>query len=377
MAALASHAIRALAVRSFRNLAAVELAPIPALNVFAGPNGAGKTSLLEALYFFATSRSFRTPRPSEVVRHGDEVAVVRGTIAAAGHEREQRASVRPGGGTSVRVGERRPASLAEYAMRTPLVAFHPAELALTTGPASARRTLLDRVALYLDPASAEDKARYQLALRQRQRLLTQGVQEGAELDSFEALAAQHGAALTRVRTRAVEAIAASFADVFGRVGAPALRAEAHYEAKGEPEAPALLERLQRDRPRDRFRPTAAAGPHRDDLAISLEGRPARGLASQGQHRALTLALKAAESRAVGEAAGLRPLWLLDDVSSELDAERLRALFRFLREESEQIFVTTTRADLLEEATRGLGFDLANHAVEAGRIAPEGTSARGR
>jgi DNA replication and repair protein RecF len=150
-----------LRVRDLRNLTRVDLAPAPRVNVVSGNNGQGKTSLLEAIYFAATSRSFRTHFPGELVRHGASVAAVVARFVegpAPGLAREQTAAVE-GRACVVRIDGNRPQSLAEYATRSPVVAFHPDEMVLSSGPAAARRTLLDRLALFMDPSSADHRAR--------------------------------------------------------------------------------------------------------------------------------------------------------------------------------------------------------------------------
>src|SRR5262245_55954408 len=198
-----------LTVRDLRNLAHVDVEPAPRINVIAGDNGHGKTSVLEAIYFAATSRSFRTNTPSELVRHGAERAVVRARFAE--HEangsplaREQVASI-AGRRCTVRLDGNRPPSLAAFATRSPVVIFHPDELALPSGPAQGRRTLLDRIALFVDPASADHRTRYARALRARQQILHRQQDATAargDVEAFESLAAEHGAALTRSRERA-------------------------------------------------------------------------------------------------------------------------------------------------------------------------------
>jgi DNA replication and repair protein RecF len=153
-----------LRVRDLRNLGRVDLEPAPRVNVVAGNNGQGKTSLLEAVYFAATSRSFRTHQAAELVRHGAAVAAVVARFAEMGGgpapvvTREQTAAVE-GRACVVRVDGNRPQSLTDYATRSPVVAFHPDEMVLSSGPAAARRTLLDRLALFMDPTSADHRAR--------------------------------------------------------------------------------------------------------------------------------------------------------------------------------------------------------------------------
>jgi DNA replication and repair protein RecF len=343
-----------LVVRELRNLSRVELEPAPRLNVISGNNGQGKTSLLEAIYFAATSRSFRTHRIAELVRHGVSVGSARARFVERRDDlpplaREQVAAVE-GSRCSVLIDGNRPPSLASFATRSPVVAFHPEELTLSTGPACVRRTLLDRLALFMEPRSADHRARYAHALRARHELLRRGAgldgQASAELEAFEELCAGHGAALTRARAAAAQAITPELAQAFARIAAPDLELTARFAPGGSPDPEEARQALRAQRRRDAQRSTAGFGPHRDDLALELGGHPARVVASQGQHRALTLSLKAAETAAISAARGVEPILLLDDVSSELDPDRTAALFVFLGMTRGQVFLTTTRRELI-------------------------------
>ncbi len=365
--------LESLRIRDFRNLAQVDFEPAPRINVISGNNGHGKTSVLEAIYFVATSRSFRTSKLHELVRHGQKITSVKARLSERDDERpplvrEQLAAVE-GRRSSVRIDNNRPSSLAEFATRSPVIAFHPDELALSSGPASFRRTLLDRLALFMDPASADHRARYTRALKARQQLLQKAGSEkleSAEIDAFEALCAEHGAALTRARARAASALALELERAFRQIAAPTLALEARFAPAGAADAAEAAEELRRHRRRDAHRPSASFGPHRDDLALLFDGHPARVVGSQGQHRALTLALKAAETAAIAAARGIEPILLLDDVSSELDSERTAALFTFLALSRGQIFLTTTRRELI--VTEGIGAgERRDFHVESGRL----------
>ena len=343
-----------LRVRDLRNLARVDLDAAPRVNVISGNNGHGKTSLLEAIYFAATSRSFRTHRPAELVRHGAELCSVAARFAEVDGglpplAREQTAAVQGNRGCAVRVDGNRPSSLAEYATRSPVVAFHPDELVLSTGPAAGRRTLLDRLALFIDPTSADHRARYARALKARQQLLKRdagGELDSGEIEAFEELCALHGAALTRAREGAAQALMPELHTAFRRIAAPELGLSVRFVPGGSADAGEARAELRRHRRRDAHRPSPGFGPHRDDLELRFDGHPVRLVGSQGQHRALTLALKAAETSAIAAARGLEPILLLDDVSSELDPERTAALFTFLSLSHGQIFLTTTRRELI-------------------------------
>ena len=346
--------LTSLRIRDVRNLHAVDLAPASRVNVITGNNGHGKTSLLEAIYFAATSRSFRTPRARELVKHGASAASVRARFEEIGDDgspplvREQSAGLE-GKRSVVKLDGKAPPSLAEFATHSPVVAFHPDELALSSGPAAGRRTLLDRLSLFLDPTSADHRARYAHALKARHQLLRRAVDLDAPLgdvEAFEELCAVHGAALTRARERAVRALTPELASAFAQIAAPDLVLGVRYAPGGSPSPDDARAELRNDRRRDSHRASAAFGPHRDDLELSLGGHPVRLVASQGQHRALTLALKAAETASIAAARGLEPILLLDDVSSELDPDRTTALFTFLGLARGQVFLTTTRRELI-------------------------------
>jgi DNA replication and repair protein RecF len=364
-----------LRVRDLRNLEQVDFEPAPRVTVISGDNGHGKTSLLEAIYFAATSRSFRTHRPGELLRHGAKTAFAGARFVEVDGDlppiaREQTAAVE-GVSCAVRIDGNRPASLAEFATRSPVIAFHPEELTLSTGPAPGRRTLLDRLALFMDPLSADHRARYTRAIKARQQLLRKSA--GSNLDSadiraFEELAARHGAALTRARALAAASLNSELLPAFEQIAAPTLALEARFAPGGTADPAEAEAELIRRRARDAFRPSSSFGPHRDDLTLLLNGHPARIVGSQGQHRALTLALKAAETAAIAKARGLEPILLLDDVSSELDRERTLALFAFLSRRHGQIFLTTTRRELI--VTPGLpASERRDFHVEAGLLLP--------
>jgi DNA replication and repair protein RecF len=373
---IARLALERVAVRDFRNLARVDLDLSPRLTVVSGKNGHGKTALLEAIYFAATSKSFRTPRAAELVRHGERVTSVRARFVESAADaaatplpplaREQLASIEVKK-VGVRIDGNKPATLAEYATRSPVVVFHPQELELSSGAAGGRRLLLDRLALFRSPRSAEHRARYALALKSRQQLLRREEDVNvAELEAFEELCARHGAALTRARREAAEALAPELLASFARIAAPGLELAIRYKPGGSEDEQAARAELERQRPRDAHRPTAGFGPHRDELELELGGHAARTVASQGQHRALTLALKAAETTAIGRARGVEPILLLDDVSSELDRDRTEALFVFLGQAHGQIVITTTRPELIlaPGIERSERLDLA---LESGRV----------
>lgn len=340
-----SLAIETLSLREFRNLEAVDLEPGERFNVISGDNGQGKTNLLEGIYVLATSRSFRASKPGDVVRHGADVASVRARVREDNVAREQSVGLKLGA-RAARIDGRRPTSLASYAVRTPVVVFHPGEVALSMGSGAERRRMLDRIALFVRATSMDELERYGRAMRERQRALeTRGI-AASDVVHWEALMVRHGLAVMDVRSEAALLLAAAAEPAFARIAAPGLALSVRYSPGAARDADEFGATLAASRAVDQRRGGSRFGPHRDELVLSIGERPARGVASQGQHRAVVLALKSAEVQVVGAARGSRPILLLDDVSSELDRDRTAALFSFLREQRGQVFLTTTRPELI-------------------------------
>jgi DNA replication and repair protein RecF len=338
--------IETLAIRGFRNLERVDLELGPGFVVIAGDNGQGKTNLIEAVYALATSKSFRVTKPGELVRHGDPLASLRAMVRVGDERREQSLGLQEGG-RHAKIDGHRPPTLAAYAVTTPAVVFHPGEVALSMGGGSERRKLLDRTSLYLAPASSDDLERYTRALRERQKALELRGAGATDAAYWEELMVRHGIEVHRTRAESAAQLGAGAKEAFARIAAADLVFGIDY-APGSPVEPeAFRAALVQGRARDAHRATASVGPHRDDLALTLNGRPVRGFASQGQHRAVVLALKAAEVEVIARARDVRPLLLLDDVSSELDRARTSALFAYLERQEGQVFLSTTRPELIE------------------------------
>lgn len=334
-----------LTVRNLRNLAHVTFAPAPRLTVIAGDNGQGKTSILEAMYLVATSRSFRTSKLREIVSHGSTTGSVKALLDDGTEEREQVVGIE-GATRRVLLSGKRPNGLAEYAVQSPIVVFHPGEMTLSSGPATFRRTLLDRIALFVDATSMDHQARYTVASRSRQRALSMRGANAADLEAFERLMARHGAALSRARREAAGRLIVQVTPAFERITQKERVVALRYEPGGPENEDDLETALREHRERDLHRGSPSYGPHRDDLAIDIDGFGARSDASQGEHRAITLALKLSELACIAEARGVYPVLLLDDVSSELDPSRTSAFFEVLLETPGQIVLTTTRPELI-------------------------------
>lgn len=342
--------IHAVISEGFRNLGAITLLPHPRFNVLHGGNGQGKTNLLEAIYVLATLRSFRTNRLDELVRFGADAAALRARVEHRKIERLFGVEIALHPTRKQALCDGKAARVSDYFGGFNVILFAPEDLRLLKGPPAARRRFLDRAIWNTYPAYLEEVRAYERLLRHRNAVLRK--EDAAQPDLLqvydERLAAAGALLVARRRrylcelgpqvTSAFMAIHGSQLDVALRY-TPALRsAEA---ARDDELAALLLAQLERDRRRDMLRGFTHSGPHADDWVLDLGGRAAEQHASQGQTRALVLALKIAEIECLSQRIGDPPILLLDDVSSELDAEKNAALFAFLRKSASQVFITTT------------------------------------
>jgi DNA replication and repair protein RecF len=342
-------------VRDFRNVAAADLEPSPRATVLVGPNGQGKTNLLEAIFFLATLKPLRAGRLAELVRFGTARARVAGDFEGPGGRRRVAVEVADGGRTASLDGKPQE-TLDAYFEGLGAVCFSPDDLLLVKGGPELRRRLLDRAAFNRWPAVLGEAREYLRALRARNAALRNAAPEVEEI--FRVPLVRAGARLAARRQAVVAELAPRVAAAFRQIcgpGAPEARL-AYRPAAGMPTAAPeeelaarLAEVLALRADRDRDRGYTSAGPHMDDLTLALDGRGARAYGSQGQQRALVLALKVGEIENLRERIGRPPLLLLDDVSSELDPEKNAFLLEYLARLPGQAFLTTTDRRLLAAA----------------------------
>jgi DNA replication and repair protein RecF len=335
-------------VLGFRNLVHQELEPAEGITLLWGPNGAGKTNVLEALCVALAGRSCRTRKHREAIAFGESLARVEVQLRDGPETREMLWSLSQAGERRHLVDGNEVA--AEHAeLRPALAVFLPDRLALVKGPPGVRRAHLDRLCAALWPARAESRRRYSRALAQRNALLARTRVGGASresLDAWEWELASAGVELAAARRDAVAALVPEFttcAAELGLAGEPELRYVPRSDAA---DAAELAAELRSRREMDLARGHTTHGPHLDDLALSAGGRPLRRYGSQGEQRAALLALLFAERRAFLAARRAPPLMLLDDVMSELDAERRQRLARRLAVGGGQAVLTATEPSQL-------------------------------
>jgi DNA replication and repair protein RecF len=349
--ALEALRISSLALSSFRNLTEFTFEPGPRFNVLFGDNGAGKSSVLEAIGYLASLRSFRQARKEDLIAIAAPCASLRAHIESTPLPREHRIVLDRSQGRSVSVDGKRPRSLGAYYDQTPLVIFHPGDTELMSGSPEARRAFLDRVLEQVDVGYARLVDDYGKALRSRNRILKSPRPEARAVTAYDPILAELGARIGNARAELTRELKPIVEAHFAEITEQALPLELSYAARHPPERELLLRALSDGYDKDVLRGYTSVGPHGDDLRAGVLHTLAKHHASQGQHRALVLSLKVAELSVLAMRKQRVPLLLLDDVSSELDRSRNRRFFQLLGKLGGQVFLTTTHREfiLLEEA----------------------------
>jgi DNA replication and repair protein RecF len=307
---------------NFRNLQPLNFQPAPGSHLVLGGNGAGKTSLLEAIYVLATTRSFRAAQIVDCVAHGAAEMALWGEV-----EIDRRVALAVGvqEGVRHRSVNGKPTSLADHLTVLPVVAWAAVEAGVLVGAPGARRRFMDRGVVASRPAALEVLGRYREALRQKRELLAR---DSSGIEIWNEMLAATAAEVARLRSAYVETLRAELATVLAEAGETGAGAAdgLHFpeiELRYQPSPPQALEGaaaiaavLDKALARERRRQRPLLGPHRDELEILWGGHEVRRVASAGERKALSLLLLAAHGRVV-EAAGRRPVYLLDDADAEL------------------------------------------------------------
>jgi DNA replication and repair protein RecF len=345
-----------LSLTDFRSYASALIDPGPGFVLLSGDNGAGKTNVLEAVSLLSPGRGLRGAALSEMARIGsggafavaadlESATIGTGTLANAPERRQVRIN---GAAASVN-------SLSEWLS---VLWLTPAMDRLFTGSAGERRRFLDRLVLALEPGHAHHAARYEAAMRARNKLLADEPWDNVWLGSLEVAMAEHGERLVDARESAVAALDLAVAtapeDEFARAS---LRLEG-WNGRD------LAGALKANRARDAGAGRATEGPHRQDLVVMHRAKsmPA-ARSSTGEQKALLLGLVLAHAELVAERRGAPPLLLLDEVAAHLDPKRRAALFARL-EGRGQVWMTATEASLFD----GIG-EASRFHVQPGEISP--------
>ncbi len=354
-----------LQLTDYRNIQRMDIDLPPGAAIFVGDNAEGKSNLLEAIYLLATMRGIRAETDVQLVRQGalDDVLPAARIVAQvetrAGPLKLEVAIVaRPGANGQLATKTVHvngvPKRLSDAVGRLTAVLFTAEDLDMLTGAPSLRRRYIDLTLMQVDQQYGAARSRFERVLTQRNHLLKrlrEGLARPDEMAYWDGELVRDGGLIFQRRAAALSRL-----DVLARQAHTELAAGEQVEVAYQPRLEPLrtdLQSMTAEEAADAYgaalagtlgRDTAAGmtlqGPHRDDIRFSLNGLPAAGFASRAQQRTIALSLRLAEARFLREVRGEAPLLLLDDVLSEMDAGRRRAVLAALRE-ADQMLVTGT------------------------------------
>lgn len=369
--------LQRLKVNGFRNLSQVDLEVNPHFNFIFGKNAQGKTNVMEVIYYLAELKSFRTSSKLDLIQKEAEFAKIEADyikndlhwhidLALTKTERK------------LLLNNKSPSSRKQYFELIPLILFEPRHIYLFRDSPSQRRQYLNR-ALYLQDVGFLNLWRdYEKAITQKNRLLKDRV-NGEFLDVWNERLVDLGSQIILERLKWFENAATFLKDEYENLAHLGQTFHLKYVCslvKDEEPIPlnadindvkAVFEdKLKQKARAEQEARQSLVGPHRDDFIAFLDERELGAYGSQGENRSAVIALKMAQLKMFASRMQKTPLFLLDDVASELDETRCRYLFEYLRDEETQVFLTTTEhlIDAQNFAGRSSSF-----LVENGSVSP--------
>ncbi|MBU2105519.1 MAG: DNA replication/repair protein RecF [Alphaproteobacteria bacterium] len=349
--------MRKLTLTNFRNYSAVSLDFRPGMVAFSGDNGAGKTNLLEGISLLTPGRGLRRAGYGEMAREGQPGGfAIHAVLDGPGGECEigtgtagMDATAESGRRVRINATPKPAEALLEWLR---VMWITPSMDALFTGPAGDRRRFLDRLVLATEPGHGQRALAFEKAMRNRNRLLTDGSTDRAWFEAIETQMAESGTAIAAARVETVRLLATMVAALpDGPFPHSDLALSGTLEARIGSAAAVEVEEefrqaLASGRERDRAAGRTLDGPHRSDLLVRHRPKdmPAE-LCSTGEQKALLIGIVLAHARLCGEVFGNVPILLLDEIAAHLDAGRRAALFAILEELGCQAFMTGTDASL--------------------------------
>ncbi|MGN0219200.1 MAG: DNA replication/repair protein RecF [Muribaculaceae bacterium] len=361
--------LKHLSVTNFKNIAEASLDFSDNVNCFLGDNGMGKSNLLDALYFMSFCRSFSGAPDSLLITGGETFAIVKGEYERMGADEDIAASLSSTGRRkSFRRSGKEYQRLSDHIGLLPLVMVSPADSELIAGSAETRRRFIDMVISQADRVYLDALIRYNRTLTQRNAMLRDGI---VDPNLYAAVDMQLDGAADYITRRRGEWIS-RLSDIFGRYYAAISpgdeRPELAYDSSLAGRS--FIEAAEQNRRRDEIVRHTGAGPHRDDIAMTLDGMPARTTASQGQAKTYTIALRLAQYEFLKQSMEMSPMLLLDDIFDKLDAKRVERIMAIAASPTfGQIFITDTNRKHLDEIVGVTDGDYRLWNVERGTFTP--------
>lgn len=333
-----------LRLQHFRSYTDASFELSPGVNIIVGPNASGKTNLLEAILVVARGNSYRA-KDTELVQFGAPWARLDADLPD--HTRVVKIKIDQTAAPKIFEIDGQELSRLSHGRTIPVVLFEPNNLLLLSSSPDLRRTFLDDLIEQTNPRFGSLRRHYKRVITQRNALLKRnppGLTE--QLFVWNVRASELGGQIARERVSLIAAFNQTSSELYSSLAGQeaTIKLDYHTTFPIEGYESALLRKLESSTELDVLRGFTAYGPHRDDLAVQLNGHAVQEAASRGETRTLVLTLKLLELQLLEAARDVKPLLLLDDVFSELDGKRRQALTTLVGQY--QTFITTTDADMV-------------------------------
>lgn len=355
-------------ILNFKNIAEASLEFSPGVNCLLGLNGMGKSNLLEAIHFLSMARPIRSVPESALIRHGEEMLMVKGSyMMDTGASESVSCGIVKGKGKTLRRNGKEYQRISEHIGKFPIVTVTPGDPEIVTGSGEVRRRLMDVVISQADPAYLARLIRYNRGLESRNKMLRAGVHDRLLYESIETGMAEAAREIHAARRRWTEEILPGFRRYYSQISDDAERASLSYKSVLNDRD--LLDVFDSERGRDLALGFTSAGIHRDDLSTRLGDYSMRRLGSQGQVKTFTIALRLAIFDYLREKGGVTPILLLDDIFDKLDAGRVARIIAEVSgsENFGQIFITDTNREHLDETLEGIRSESRLFEVSGGKF----------
>lgn len=359
--------LKRIELKNFRNYEKEIVEFHRSVNIITGKNAQGKTNLLESLYIMSLGKSFRTNKDSDMIGFDQEYCRAKSFSVKEGKDLEIDITIGKEG-KIVKIDGLKTSKNIDLLENVYMVVFSPEDLKIVKDEPEKRRKFIDRELCQLKPVYYRNLARYKKILQQRNTLLKQQEIREDIIAVWDEGLSEYGAKIIQERSRFIGKLNRISSEISKGItdGKEELilsyESNVAYQANYEEQREFFRNLLHQNLKNDMVRRNTSIGPHKDDLKLCVDGIDIRHFGSQGQQRTAALSLKLAEIQLIREEAGVSPILLLDDVLSELDAERQSFLIHSLQ--GVQLFITTT--ELTEEVKRQLP-DGETYFVEKGKV----------
>ena len=344
--------LKSLHLRQFRNYQEQQVDFVAPKTILLGNNAQGKSNLLEAVELLATLRTHRIARDRDLIRDGENVSLILGTLQRQTGISDLKLTLRRNGRRTVNLNSENLRRQMDFLGVLNAVEFSSLDLELVRGGPDGRRSWLDTLLIQLEPVYAHILQQYYKVLRQRNALLKSYQQSEVslrpeELAVWDAQLASAGTKVIRRRDRALQRLTPIANNWHASISNSTENLQIKYlpnipleENHPEQIQQAFLTKIEQRSVAELHQGTTLVGPHRDEVELTINQTPARQYGSQGQQRTLVLALKLAELQLIEEVVGEPPLLLLDDVLAELDPSRQNQLLDAIQDRFQTLITTT-------------------------------------